>query len=156
MKRNLLLFFILFSPFVFYSCKTLKPLAPDNTEVTVPKIIQPVSNVEVPVIVDLKSYFIQAENSVPVKYADSQQPCEGLRYAYTFTRTPFAITGDNNVVSLNFTGSYGFNAAYCAKCPSLLSGPHQSNAWCQPCRRNAVWVMNRQGEWKYPTSRRSM
>ncbi len=100
-------------------------MAPDNTEDAIPKIIQPVSNVEVPVSVDLKSYFIQAENSVPVKYADSQQPCEGLSYAYTFTRTPFAITGSNNVVSLKFTGSYGLSASYCAKCASLLgSGPH--------------------------------
>jgi hypothetical protein len=125
MKHYLLRFFTVITlPIVFYSCKTLKPLAPDNTEVAIPKIIQPVSNVEVPVSVDLKSYFIQAENSVPVKYADSQQPCEGLRYTYTFTRTPFTITGANNVVSLKFTGSYGFNAAYCAKCTSLLgSGP---------------------------------
>ncbi len=125
MKLNALRFFIaVVLPILFYSCKTLKPIAPDNMEVAVPKIIQPVSTVEVPVNVDLKSYFIQAENSVPVKYADNQQPCEGLRYTYTFTRTPFAITGINNVVSLKFTGSYSFNAAYCAKCTSLLgSGP---------------------------------
>jgi len=99
-------------------------MAPANTAADIPKIVQPVSNVEVPVTVDLKSYIIQAENSVPTKYADNQQPCEGLRYAYTFTRTPFAITGSNNVVNLKFTGSYGFNASYCAKCSSLLgSGP---------------------------------
>jgi hypothetical protein len=108
----------------FYSCSTIKPLAPASTEVDIPKIIQPVSNVEVPVTADLKSYFVQAENSVPNKYSDNQQPCEGLRYAYTFTRTPFAITGSNNVVDLKFTGSYGFTASYCAKCSTLLgSGP---------------------------------
>jgi len=73
---------------------------------------------------NLESYIVQAENSVPNKYADNQQPCQGLRYAYTFTRTPFTITGSNNVVNLKFTGSYGFSASYCAKCAALFgSGP---------------------------------
>src|ERR1700712_1433173 len=90
-------------PFLLYSCKTLKPLAPESTPTNIPDIIQPISNVEVPVTAELKSYFVQAENSVPVKYSDNQQPCEGLRYNYVFTRTPFAITGSNNVVNLKFT-----------------------------------------------------
>jgi hypothetical protein len=120
--KQLLAAFIL--PFVLYSCKTLKPLAPAGTAVEIPKIVQPVSNIEVPVTADLKSYFTQAEKSVPNKYLDNQQPCEGLRYNYTFTRTPFIITGSNNVVNLKFIGSYGFTAAYCAKCTTLLgSGP---------------------------------
>ncbi len=95
-------------------------MAPANADADIPAIVQPVSNVEVPVTVDLKTYFVQAENSVPNKYSDNQQPCEGLRYQYTFTRTPFAITGSNNVVNLKFTGSYGFTASYCAKCATLL------------------------------------
>ena len=105
---------------VFYSCAVVKPPAPTDTGVEIPKIVQPVSNVEVPVTAELKSYFVQAENSVPNKYSDNQQPCEGLRYNYVFTRTPFAITGSNNVVNLKFTGSYGFTVSYCAKCTTLL------------------------------------
>jgi hypothetical protein len=117
-------FVVLILPFVLYSCATVKPLAPEKTEVAVPDIVQPVSNVEVPVVVDLKSYFVQAENSVPNKFTGKQQACEGLSYSYTFTRTPFAITGSNNVVKLQFTGSYGFTASYCAKCSTLLgNGP---------------------------------
>jgi len=117
-KKPLLAIFIL--PFVLYSCSVTKPLAPAKTEVDIPKLVQPVSNVEVPVTVDLKNYFVQAENAAPTKYADNQQQCEGISYAYTFTRTPFAITGSNNIVNLKFTGSYGFTASYCAKCASLL------------------------------------
>ena len=112
-------------PSLLYSCRTLKPLAPVSAAAEIPDIVQPVSNIEVPVTADLRSYFIQAENSVPTKYADNQQPCEGLRYNYTFTRTPFVITGSNNVVNLKFTGSYGFTAAYCAKCSSLLGSGAQ-------------------------------
>jgi hypothetical protein len=119
---HLLSVFILLS--LFYSCATTKPLAPAKTEADIPKLIQPVSSIDVPVTVDLKSYFVQAENSVPTKYSDNQQPCQGLRYFYTFTRTPFTITGSNNVVNLKFVGSYGFNASYCAKCTALFgSGP---------------------------------
>ena len=126
MKFNLTQFLTAIAlPVMFYSCATTKALAPSPVATAdIPKIVQPVSNVEVPVTVDLKSYFVQAENSVPTKYSDNQQPCEGLRYQYLFTRTPFAITGKNNVVNLSFVGAYGFNASYCAKCATLLgSGP---------------------------------
>jgi len=49
-----------------------------------------------------------------------QQPCQGLSYAYTFTRSPFVITGSNNVVGLKFIGNYGINASYCAKCSTVF------------------------------------
>ena len=110
---------VLTLPLLLYSCAVTKPVAPTATAVDVPKIEQPVSVVDVPVTVDLKSYFVQAENSVPNKYSDNQQPCEGLRYQYVFTRTPFAITGSNNVVNLSFVGSYGFTVSYCAKCATF-------------------------------------
>lgn len=111
---------ILILPVILYSCSVKKPLAPAKTEVDIPKLIQPISNIEVPITVDLKNYFLQAENAAPVKYADSQQQCEGISYSYTFTRTPFTITGSNNVVNLKFVGAYGFTASYCAKCATLL------------------------------------
>ena len=109
---------------LFSSCSTLKPLAPEKSEVALPPIVQPLSNIEVPVSADLKSYFVQAETSVPNKFSGSQAPCEGLSYSYTFTRSPFSITGSNNVVNLKFTGSYGFTASYCAKCADIFGkGP---------------------------------
>ena len=124
MKLNPQHFFAVILLSSFYSCSTLKPLAPANTGAEIPNIVQPISNVEVPVTVDLKTYFLQAENGVPNKFSGNQQACEGLSYTYTFTRTPFVITGSNNVVGLKFTGSYGFTASYCAKCTTLLgSGP---------------------------------
>ena len=118
------LFAVSILPFLLYSCATVKPLAPAYTAVDIPKIVQPVSNVEVPVTVDLKKYFNQAESSVPFKFNGGQQVCEGLSYVYNFARTPFIITGSNNVVNLKFVGSYGFSASYCAKCSSLFgNGP---------------------------------
>jgi hypothetical protein len=99
-------------------------MAPVKTEADIPKLIQPVSNIDVPVTVELKGYIVQAENSVPTKYSDNQQPCQGLRYFYTFTRPPFSITGNNNVVNLKFIGSYGLTTSYCAKCTDLFTaGP---------------------------------
>ena len=111
-------------PLLLYSCATTKPLAPVKSEADIPRLVQPLSNIDVPVTVDLKNYFVQAENSVSAKYSDNQQPCEGLRYFYTFTRTPFTISGSNNIVNLKFVGSYGFNVSYCAKCAAIFgSGP---------------------------------
>jgi hypothetical protein len=118
-------FITLICPVLLTACATVKPPAPSNEGVDIPKIIQPVSNIEIPVTADLKSYIVQAENSVPVKYADNQQPCEGLRYNYVFTRTPFTISGNNNVVNLKFTGSYGFTVSYCAKCGTLFGSQQQ-------------------------------
>jgi len=107
-----------------YSCTVLKPAAPETTAAEIPNIVQPVSTIDVPVTADLKSYFIQAENSVPNKYADKQENCEGLSYAYTFARTPFNITGSDNTLYLSFTGAYGLTASYCAKCANLFGqGP---------------------------------
>jgi hypothetical protein len=116
---------VILLPIILSSCAALKPPpAPTLESADIPKIVQPVSNIEVPVTVDLKKYLVQAENSVPNKYSDNQQPCQGLSYFYTFSRTPFTIAGANNVIDLKFTGSYGFTASYCAKCADLMgSGP---------------------------------
>jgi hypothetical protein len=115
---------VLILPFLYYSCATTKPLAPTKTASEVPNLVQPLSNIDVPVTIDLKSYFVQAENSVPVKYSDNKQPCEGLRYFYTFSRTPFSVSANKNVFNLKFIGSYGFTVSYCAKCSDLFgSGP---------------------------------
>src|SRR5581483_8792369 len=113
------------SAIILYSCATTKPLPPTITQTAdIPNIVQPVSNIDIPLTIYLKSYIVQDKNSVPSKYTDNQQPCEGLRYQYTFTRTPFTITGNNNVINLSFIGSYGFAASYCAKCASFPgSGP---------------------------------
>ncbi|MFB9844298.1 DUF4403 family protein [Mucilaginibacter ginsenosidivorans] len=117
---------VIILPLVLYSCATTKLLAPVIVPTAeIPNVVQPVSDIEVPVTVDLKNYFVQAERSVPNKYTDNQQPCEGLRYQYVFTRTPFTITGSNNVVNLSFTGSYGFAASYCAKC-AIFPGTGQT------------------------------
>ncbi|MEO6631214.1 MAG: DUF4403 family protein, partial [Mucilaginibacter sp.] len=107
---------------ILSSCGSLKPLPPAAADADIPKLVQPISNIEVPVTIDLKNYFRQAENSVPIKYIGKQDVCEGVSYAYTFTRTPFIITGGTNTVNLKFTGSYGITASYCAKCTTVLGG----------------------------------
>jgi len=61
----------------FYSCAVTKPPAPEtNNLANIPAIVQPVSNIEIPVTADLRSYFVQAETSVPNKFTGSQQNCE--------------------------------------------------------------------------------
>ena len=119
LQHKLLVVITFFIPAI-YSCKTMLPLAPPKGQAEVPVIEQPVSNIEIPVSADLRKYFVQAENSVPNQYSDSQQPCEGLSYKYIFKRTPFSIAGNSNVVDLKFTGSYGIWASYCAKCADIF------------------------------------
>lgn len=122
MKTKLrLLFAVCVLSAISNSCSTSKLLPPAVVaDVDIPKLVQPVSNIEVPITVDLRKSIAQAEASVPLTFTDNQQPCEGLRYAYTFTRSPFNISGKSNVVNLKFTGSYGISASYCAKCANLF------------------------------------
>jgi hypothetical protein len=116
------LIFIFPALFLLHSCGTVKPLAPAVNTADVPKIVQPTSNIEIPVTIELKKYFLQAENAVPSVYSDSKKQVEGLSYTYTFKRTPFAITGSDNTVSMKLIGSYGISASYCAKSIDFGSG----------------------------------
>lgn len=104
----------------FYSCRTIRPKAPTMVDKEIPKIVQPISNIDIPVKAELKNYFKEAETSVPNEFNGNDQRCEGLRYAYFFRRSPFNITGVGNTVNLKFVGSYGIDLTYCAKCANIL------------------------------------
>lgn len=123
---------------LFYSCASIKPEAPTavNETLTTPPAI--VSNLNIPVEVDLNPYFLMAEKSVPSQYEGSENPCEGLRYYYQFLRSPFNISGNKDNINLSFEGKYKIKGSYCAKCfkeNCLLNTPTFSCGFDESLRR---------------------
>ncbi len=99
------------------SCKTsILAERPDVSAIEIPRMPQPATHFDVPISVDLKKYFLQAESSVPNEFSDKQSPCEGLRYTYKFKRSPFNIKGSGNKVTFAFQGQYMIDLTYCATC----------------------------------------
>jgi len=82
----------------------------------IPDPKQPNSVIDIPVTIDLKSYFNEADAEVDQEFKGEETPCEGLRYRYLFKRSPFDISGIGNKINLSFVGEYQIDLGYCAKC----------------------------------------
>lgn len=115
-KGTAILFYATFVLAMLNSCRVIKPEAPSLPSNDVPSAQQPKSEIDIPISAELGSYIQQAETSVPNEYSGNEQPCQGLRYAFMFRRSPFNINGSGNNVDLGFQGQYWIDLTYCAKC----------------------------------------
>ena len=121
-----------------YSCASIKPEAPSVLKDLITPPPSVVSNLNIPVEIDLNPYFLLAEKAVPAQYEGSENPCEGLRYYYQFIRSPFNISGNKDNINLSFEGRYKIKGSYCAKCLKencLLPSPIFSCGFDEPLRR---------------------
>ncbi|MGV3631542.1 MAG: DUF4403 family protein [Bacteroidota bacterium] len=108
------------------SCKTIAPPAPEIQVGTYTPPVQEVSLLTIPVEMEMKSYFQEADKSVPYEFSGSHQQCEDVSYAYKFIRNPIRIEGnpkkaDPLEVGITIDGSYSLNLNYCVKCSDLFS-----------------------------------
>lgn len=112
-SRNCILFicFLLLT-----SCFASKKSGSSNSIIYKDFSNQPVSVVNIPVTVDLSSQFKNAEETLAKSYAGKEEPCEGLRYSYNFTRSPFQFNGIGDKINISFSGSYKMKMFYCAAC----------------------------------------
>jgi hypothetical protein len=127
----------LFHLVLFYSCAGIRPEAPVPITENIPLPPPVISVVNMPVELDLKPYFILAEKNVPTNYEGSENPCEGIRYAYQFLRGPFRISGLKDNLSFSFEGKYKIKGSYCGKCLNeicLLPTPAFSCGYLEPMR----------------------
>ena len=121
-----------------YSCASIKPEAPSVSKDLITPPPSVVSNLNIPVEVDLNPYFLLAEKAVPAQYEGSENPCEGLRYYYQFIRSSFNISGYKDNINLSFEGKYKIKGSYCAKCLKencLLPSPIFSCGFDESLRR---------------------
>lgn len=122
--QKILIISIVFLPLI--SCKTISPVSP---EIVVGKYTPPVQEVSVfsiPITMEMKSYFKEADDAVPFEFKGKEQQCEGVSYDYKFVRNPIKIEGKAGKTStidvgIEIDGKYALNINYCAKCTDLFS-----------------------------------
>ncbi|MDA0943632.1 MAG: DUF4403 family protein [Bacteroidetes bacterium] len=74
------------------------------------------SQIDVPVSVDLKPYFELANNSIDKHMAGGESPCQGVRYQYRLDRGNLNFVGLNQTLTTSVQVAYGLKGQYCAAC----------------------------------------
>jgi hypothetical protein len=130
----------------------IAPEAPSVTQGQVaPTITQPVSEVDVPISVNLLPLFKKAEEAVPEVITQNAEfperhdaPCKGVRLAYRVMRSPFEINFSGNQVNVNMIAKYQFQGIYCATCISnnciVPKVPFSCGWGSEPMRQLAVGI----------------
>jgi len=140
-KKNLMkkhVFFWLVLVLIISSCATIKPSTPKVSSDIITALPIAVSNINIPIELDLSPYFNIAEKMAPIQYEGAESPCEGLRYYYQFLRSPFKISGNKDEINLFFEGKYKIKGSYCAQCLKencLLPSPSFSCGFDESLRR---------------------
>ena len=138
---NLFRLFIIINTSLLVSCKLIKPEAPLAVKEPPHSTTSIVSNINIPIEIDLNPYFKLAEQTVNPLYEGNDNTCEGLRYYYKFIRSPFNISGNNDMINLSFEGKYQIKGNYCAKCFNnrcLVPSPTFSCGFDEPLRRMSI------------------
>jgi hypothetical protein len=113
-------FSVLLTLFILVSCGTIQPKAPAINTVE-PVIKQQLSEINIPIQVDLTSYLKDAEKETPKKFEEEVKQCEGISFWYKLERNPLKFDGENNNLLLELSGKYAIKLNYCPKCTDLFS-----------------------------------
>lgn len=103
------------------ACAEIKPIAPAVESIKPAPKKQEISVINVPIEVELKPYFKQADESVPKKLKGKEENCEGTSYSYVFERSPIQFNGKGNQLQFDVDGKYALNINYCPKCTDVFS-----------------------------------
>ena len=109
-----------------FSCKTISPVSPTIAVSEYIPPVQKVSVMNIPVEMEMKSYFKAADEAVPYEFKGKEQNCEDVSYDYKFNRNPIKIEGKagrNSAleIGIDIEGKYALNLNYCAKCTDIFS-----------------------------------
>lgn len=114
-------FFLLCTTLIFLSaCAEIKPVEP-TIQITKPgPAQQEASIIDVPIQIDLKPYFKQADAAVPNKFTGKEDHCEGTSYSYVFERNPIEFSGKGNNLQFDIEGKYSLKVNYCPSCTDVF------------------------------------
>lgn len=107
---------------ILASCAEIKPAAPQVEVVKPGPGKQNVSVIDIPIRVELKPYFQQADASVPNRFEGKEEHCEGTSYSYVFERQPIAFTGKGSELQFDIDGKYALKMNYCPSCTDMFAG----------------------------------
>lgn len=115
-----IVFFLSVVALVAVSCKTIEPTVPQNSVNPVPPLSPEVSNVSIPIEIDLKTYLNDAEKALPKSFSGKNEQCEGLSTSYYFTREKINFKGSGSAMSYSVNGALKLKLNYCPKCQYLF------------------------------------
>ena len=104
---------------ILNSCGLIKPNPPMdmNAVVEVKPLPVVVSQVNIPLEIDLMPFFKMADDKVDKTFKGSDKPCQGLRYEYKLNRSSFNIEGKGiGLLGLGLDLQYGAKGEYCPLC----------------------------------------
>lgn len=103
-------------------CGSIKPDAP---EVVVTKSdstwTQPVSQISVPIRIDLTPYFEQTNTEIPTEFKGKEDNCDGVSFAYEFKRSPIQFEGKGKDLHYSVDGKYALHLSYCPQCTEVFN-----------------------------------
>lgn len=123
MKSNLFRFksiFLASTLILVVGCAEIKPIAPEIQVAKPGPAKQEVSMVDIPIQVELKSHFKEADASVPKKFTGKEENCEGTSYSYVFERKPIEFSGKGSELQFDIEGKYSLKMNYCPQCTDLF------------------------------------
>jgi hypothetical protein len=104
---------------VISSCGIIKPQPPMdmNAVVEVKPLPVVVSQVNIPLEIDLMPFLKMADDKVDKTFSGQDKPCQGLRYEYKLNRSPFIFEGRGiGQISMALDLQYGAKGEYCPLC----------------------------------------
>lgn len=113
-----LLFFIL--PFLFVACKTIEVTSPVFRSIPVPALNNEVSILSIPIQINLASYLKEVEAELPLSFSGNEEQCEGISFAYRFSRNPIVFGFKKDAISYSVEGKFDLKLNYCPKCHYLF------------------------------------
>lgn len=118
---NRIFFFCLSFSMVLVSCKSIKPIAPDNFIVPYPPLNNSSSTVTIPVELDLTNYVTKADKEVPRHFIGNNSQCEGISTSYEINREDIKFYGSGNKVAYTVDGELKLKINYCPKCQTITN-----------------------------------
>lgn len=106
---------------ILYGCGSIQPDKPLSEVVEAPKIVQPKSNLNIPITIDLKPYFTDTEKSLPKTFEGEEKNCDGVSYKYNFKREPIQFKGKGNRLNYSVDGAYWVKLNYCPQCTDVFA-----------------------------------
>lgn len=112
-------YFLIFLSFCLFSCKNIKVIAPLHTTFVSPPIKQPLSSLNIPVEIEMKSYLKMTEETLPKKFEGAIEQCEGVSFSYIFIRDPIDFNFKTTYIDFEVDGKFELKLNYCPKCHEL-------------------------------------
>lgn len=107
--------------FLLLGCKSIEPLPPIE-KIIDPPISQPkTSYISIPVELNLKSSFNEAEKSIPNSFSGKESSCVGLSYSYKMNRDSIKFSTNASGISFSTKLKYALDLSYCPKCTDWFS-----------------------------------